>query len=89
MILPSFTGPYYLQRFSSSPYLTMFCYVFPEDEKMEKAPSGHEQKQKDQLKKPVQDDSQTRNQEKGEGGGFGEFSMIWKTYLGLKIEDGD
>ena len=67
----------------------MFCYVFPEDEKMEKARSGHEQKQTDQLKKPVQDDSQTRNQEKGEGGGFGEFSMIWKTYLGLKIEDGN
>ncbi|XP_026371926.3 zinc finger CW-type PWWP domain protein 1 isoform X3 [Ursus arctos] len=45
-------------------------------EKMEKAPSGHEQKQKDQLKKPVQDDSQTRNQEKGEGGGFGQC-LVW------------
>uniref|UniRef100_A0A7N5KRX8 Zinc finger CW-type and PWWP domain containing 1 n=1 Tax=Ailuropoda melanoleuca TaxID=9646 RepID=A0A7N5KRX8_AILME len=47
-----------------------------QDEKMEKARSGHEQKQTDQLKKPVQDDSQTRNQEKGEGGGFGQC-LVW------------
>ncbi|KAF3813945.1 hypothetical protein GH733_017977 [Mirounga leonina] len=54
----------------------MFCFVFPEDEKMEKAQSGHEQRQKDQLKKPIQDDSQTRNQQKGEGGGFGQC-LVW------------
>nr|XP_035929197.1 zinc finger CW-type PWWP domain protein 1 isoform X2 [Halichoerus grypus] len=47
-----------------------------QDEKMEKAQSGHEQRQKDQLKKPVQDDSQTRNQQKGEGGGFGQC-LVW------------
>lgn len=84
-----FTGPYYLRRFSSSPSPTMFCFVFPEDDKMEKAQSTHAQRQKDQLKKLVQDDSQTRNQQKGEGSGFGELSMIWKTYLGLKIEARD
>ncbi|XP_032184422.1 zinc finger CW-type PWWP domain protein 1 isoform X4 [Mustela erminea] len=47
-----------------------------QDDKMEKAQNTHEQRQKDQLKKPVQDDSQTRNQQKGEGSGFGQC-LVW------------
>ncbi|XP_004399186.1 PREDICTED: zinc finger CW-type PWWP domain protein 1 [Odobenus rosmarus divergens] len=47
-----------------------------QNEKMEKAQSGHEQRQKIQLKKTVQDDSQTRNQQKGEGGGFSQC-LVW------------
>uniref|UniRef100_A0A8C0I0F8 Zinc finger CW-type and PWWP domain containing 1 n=1 Tax=Balaenoptera musculus TaxID=9771 RepID=A0A8C0I0F8_BALMU len=45
-------------------------------EKMEKAQSGHEHKQKDQLKKTVQDHSQIRDQQKGEGSGFGQC-LVW------------
>ncbi|KAF5918195.1 hypothetical protein HPG69_002836 [Diceros bicornis minor] len=41
-----------------------------QDEKMEKAQSGHDHRQKDQLKKAVQDNSQIRDQQKGEGSGF-------------------
>uniref|UniRef100_A0A8C0D624 Zinc finger CW-type and PWWP domain containing 1 n=1 Tax=Balaenoptera musculus TaxID=9771 RepID=A0A8C0D624_BALMU len=47
-----------------------------QDEKMEKAQSGHEHKQKDQLKKTVQDHSQIRDQQKGEGSGFGQC-LVW------------
>ncbi|XP_025720390.1 zinc finger CW-type PWWP domain protein 1 isoform X2 [Callorhinus ursinus] len=47
-----------------------------QNEKMEKAQSGHEQRQKNQLKKTVQDDSQTRNQQKGEDGGFSQC-LVW------------
>uniref|UniRef100_A0A8C7A797 Zinc finger CW-type and PWWP domain containing 1 n=1 Tax=Neovison vison TaxID=452646 RepID=A0A8C7A797_NEOVI len=47
-----------------------------QDDKMEKAQSTHAQRQKDQLKKLVQDDSQTRNQQKGEGSGFGQC-LVW------------
>ncbi|XP_059976521.1 zinc finger CW-type PWWP domain protein 1 isoform X3 [Mesoplodon densirostris] len=45
-------------------------------EKMEKAQSGHEHRQKDQLKKTVQDHSQIRDQQKGEGSGFGQC-LVW------------
>ena len=62
----------------------MFSFIFPEDEKMEKAQSGHEHKQKDQLKKTVQDHSQIRDQQKGEGSGFGELSHGLKNLLGLE-----
>ncbi|GAB5582729.1 zinc finger CW-type PWWP domain protein 1 [Prionailurus iriomotensis] len=41
-----------------------------QDEKMEKAQSGREPRQKAQLKKTVQNHSQIRNQQKGEGSGF-------------------
>ncbi|XP_047569422.1 zinc finger CW-type PWWP domain protein 1 isoform X3 [Lutra lutra] len=47
-----------------------------QDDKMEKVQSTHKQRQKGQLKKPVQDDSQTRNQQKGEGSGFGQC-LVW------------
>ncbi|XP_026981758.1 zinc finger CW-type PWWP domain protein 1 isoform X6 [Sagmatias obliquidens] len=47
-----------------------------ENEKMEKAQSGHEHRQKDQLKKTVQDHSQIRDQQKGEGSGFGQC-LVW------------
>lgn len=51
---------------------------------MEKTQSGYEHRQKDQLKKVVQDHSQFRDQQKGEGGGFGEFSHGVKNLLGLE-----
>ncbi|XP_033282361.1 zinc finger CW-type PWWP domain protein 1 isoform X6 [Orcinus orca] len=47
-----------------------------QNEKMEKAQSGHEHRQKDQLKKTVQDHSQIRDQQKGEGSGFGQC-LVW------------
>nr|XP_055197170.1 zinc finger CW-type PWWP domain protein 1 [Nyctereutes procyonoides] len=47
-----------------------------QDEKMEKTQSGHEHRQKDQLKKTVQVDSQIRNQQRGKGGGFGQC-LVW------------
>ncbi|XP_058425136.1 zinc finger CW-type PWWP domain protein 1 isoform X1 [Diceros bicornis minor] len=47
-----------------------------QDEKMEKAQSGHDHRQKDQLKKAVQDNSQIRDQQKGEGSGFGQC-LVW------------
>ncbi|XP_022356817.1 zinc finger CW-type PWWP domain protein 1 [Enhydra lutris kenyoni] len=47
-----------------------------QDDKMEKVQSTYKQRQKDQLKKTVQDDSQTRNQQKGEGSGFGQC-LVW------------
>ncbi|XP_066868650.1 zinc finger CW-type PWWP domain protein 1 isoform X3 [Kogia breviceps] len=47
-----------------------------QDEKMEKAQNGHEHRQKDQLKKTVQDHSQIRDQQKGEGSGFGQC-LVW------------
>ncbi|XP_010955305.2 zinc finger CW-type PWWP domain protein 1 isoform X2 [Camelus bactrianus] len=45
-------------------------------EKMEEAQSGHEHRQKDQLKKIVQGHSQIRDQQKREGGGFGQC-LVW------------
>ncbi|XP_077764120.1 zinc finger CW-type PWWP domain protein 1 isoform X9 [Canis aureus] len=45
-------------------------------EKMEKTQSGHEHRQKDQLKKTVQVDSQIRNQQRGKGGDFGQC-LVW------------
>lgn len=51
---------------------------------MEKTQSGYEHRQKDQLKKVVQDHSQFRDQQKGEGSGFGEFSHGVKNLLGLE-----
>lgn len=62
----------------------MFCFLFPEDGKMEKAQSGHEHRQKDQLKKAVQDYSQIRDPQKGEGSGFGEFSHGLENLLRLE-----
>ncbi|XP_057604542.1 zinc finger CW-type PWWP domain protein 1 isoform X2 [Hippopotamus amphibius kiboko] len=47
-----------------------------QDEKMDKAQSGHEHRQKYQLKKMVQDHSQMRDQQKGEGSGFGQC-LVW------------
>ncbi|KAM8950540.1 zinc finger CW-type PWWP domain protein 1 isoform 4-T6 [Lycaon pictus] len=47
-----------------------------QDEKMEKTQSGHEHRQKDQLKKTVQVDSQIRNQQRGKGGDFGQC-LVW------------
>ncbi|VFV18725.1 zinc finger cw-type pwwp domain [Lynx pardinus] len=47
-----------------------------QDEKMEKAQSGREPRQKAQLKKTVQNHSQIRNQQKGEGSGFGQC-LVW------------
>ncbi|XP_008525539.1 zinc finger CW-type PWWP domain protein 1 isoform X2 [Equus przewalskii] len=44
--------------------------------KMEKAQSGHEHRQKDQLKKAVQDYSQIRDPQKGEGSGFDQC-LVW------------
>ncbi|KAK2117200.1 Zinc finger CW-type PWWP domain protein 1 [Saguinus oedipus] len=48
------------------------------DEKVEKTQTGHELRQKDQLKKTVQDNSQIRDQQKGEISGFSEFSWFGK-----------
>ncbi|XP_064334734.1 zinc finger CW-type PWWP domain protein 1 isoform X2 [Camelus dromedarius] len=45
-------------------------------EKMEEAQSGHEHRQKDQLKKIVQGHSQIRDQQKREGSGFGQC-LVW------------
>uniref|UniRef100_A0A8C8Y329 Zinc finger CW-type and PWWP domain containing 1 n=1 Tax=Panthera leo TaxID=9689 RepID=A0A8C8Y329_PANLE len=45
-------------------------------EKMEKAQSGREPRQKAQLKKTVQNHSQIRNQQKGEVSGFGQC-LVW------------
>uniref|UniRef100_A0ABI7WDT0 Zinc finger CW-type and PWWP domain containing 1 n=1 Tax=Felis catus TaxID=9685 RepID=A0ABI7WDT0_FELCA len=45
-------------------------------EKMEKAQSGREPRQKAQLKKTVQNHSRIRNQQKGEGSGFGQC-LVW------------
>ncbi|XP_029801598.1 zinc finger CW-type PWWP domain protein 1, partial [Suricata suricatta] len=45
-------------------------------EKMEKAQSGCDPRQKAQLKKTVQNHSQIRNQQKGEGSGFGQC-LVW------------
>ncbi|KAM7149311.1 zinc finger CW-type PWWP domain protein 1 isoform 2-T8 [Molossus nigricans] len=42
----------------------------------ENAQSGHEHRQKDQLKKTVQDHSQIRDQQKGEENGFGQC-LVW------------
>uniref|UniRef100_A0A8C9DAI0 Zinc finger CW-type and PWWP domain containing 1 n=1 Tax=Panthera leo TaxID=9689 RepID=A0A8C9DAI0_PANLE len=47
-----------------------------QDEKMEKAQSGREPRQKAQLKKTVQNHSQIRNQQKGEVSGFGQC-LVW------------
>ncbi|EPQ04547.1 Zinc finger CW-type PWWP domain protein 1 [Myotis brandtii] len=47
-----------------------------QDEKMKKAQRGHEHKQKDQLKKMVQDHAQIRDQQKGEESGFGQC-LVW------------
>ncbi|XP_069342006.1 zinc finger CW-type PWWP domain protein 1 [Eulemur rufifrons] len=47
-----------------------------QDEKMEKVQGGHEHRQKDPLKKMVQDHSQIRNQQKGKQSGFGQC-LIW------------
>nr|XP_031288437.1 zinc finger CW-type PWWP domain protein 1 isoform X3 [Camelus dromedarius] len=47
-----------------------------EYEKMEEAQSGHEHRQKDQLKKIVQGHSQIRDQQKREGSGFGQC-LVW------------
>ncbi|XP_005661955.1 zinc finger CW-type PWWP domain protein 1 isoform X2 [Sus scrofa] len=44
--------------------------------KMEKTQSGYEHRQKDQLKKVVQDHSQFRDQQKGEGSGFDQC-LVW------------
>uniref|UniRef100_A0A8D1B1T8 Zinc finger CW-type and PWWP domain containing 1 n=1 Tax=Sus scrofa TaxID=9823 RepID=A0A8D1B1T8_PIG len=46
------------------------------DLKMEKTQSGYEHRQKDQLKKVVQDHSQFRDQQKGEGSGFDQC-LVW------------
>ncbi|XP_044792214.2 zinc finger CW-type PWWP domain protein 1 isoform X2 [Bubalus bubalis] len=45
-------------------------------EKMEKDQSGHEHRQDDQQKKTIQDHSQNRDQQKGEGNGFGQC-LVW------------
>nr|XP_025131147.1 zinc finger CW-type PWWP domain protein 1 isoform X1 [Bubalus bubalis]XP_025131148.1 zinc finger CW-type PWWP domain protein 1 isoform X1 [Bubalus bubalis] len=47
-----------------------------QDEKMEKDQSGHEHRQDDQQKKTIQDHSQNRDQQKGEGNGFGQC-LVW------------
>ncbi|XP_007468922.1 PREDICTED: zinc finger CW-type PWWP domain protein 1 [Lipotes vexillifer] len=47
-----------------------------QNEEMEEAQSGHEHRQKEQLKKTVQDHSQIRDQQKGEGSGFGQC-LVW------------
>ncbi|KAM5328387.1 zinc finger CW-type PWWP domain protein 1 isoform 1-T1 [Glossophaga mutica] len=47
-----------------------------QDEKMKKAQSGYEHRQKDQLKKMVQDHSQIRDQQKREESGFGQC-LVW------------
>ncbi|XP_070268767.1 zinc finger CW-type PWWP domain protein 1 isoform X5 [Myotis yumanensis] len=47
-----------------------------QDEKMKKAQRGHEHKQKDQVKKMVQDHAQIRDQQKGEESGFGQC-LVW------------
>uniref|UniRef100_A0A3S5ZP38 Zinc finger CW-type and PWWP domain containing 1 n=1 Tax=Bos taurus TaxID=9913 RepID=A0A3S5ZP38_BOVIN len=47
-----------------------------QDEKMEKDQSGHEHRQDDQHKKTIQDHSQNRDQQKGEGSGFGQC-LVW------------
>uniref|UniRef100_A0A8C4MD45 Zinc finger CW-type and PWWP domain containing 1 n=1 Tax=Equus asinus asinus TaxID=83772 RepID=A0A8C4MD45_EQUAS len=47
-----------------------------QDGKVEKAQSGHEHRQKDQLKKAVQDYSQIRDPQKGEGSGFDQC-LVW------------
>ncbi|XP_054445282.1 zinc finger CW-type PWWP domain protein 1 [Pteronotus mesoamericanus] len=47
-----------------------------QDEKMKKAQSGHEHRQKDQPKKVVQGHPQTRDQQKGEESGFGQC-LVW------------
>ncbi|XP_012330152.2 zinc finger CW-type PWWP domain protein 1 isoform X2 [Aotus nancymaae] len=46
------------------------------DEKVEKTQSGHELRQKDQLKKTVQDHFQIRDQQKGERSGFDQC-LVW------------
>ncbi|XP_054104068.1 zinc finger CW-type PWWP domain protein 1 isoform X6 [Callithrix jacchus] len=46
------------------------------DEKVEKTQSEHELRQKDQLKKTVQDHSQIRDQQKGERSGFDQC-LVW------------
>ncbi|KAL0605455.1 Zinc finger CW-type PWWP domain protein 1 [Plecturocebus cupreus] len=46
------------------------------DEKVEKTQSGHELRQKDQLKKTVQDHSQIKDQQKGERSGFDQC-LVW------------
>uniref|UniRef100_A0A8C8YK24 Zinc finger CW-type and PWWP domain containing 1 n=1 Tax=Prolemur simus TaxID=1328070 RepID=A0A8C8YK24_PROSS len=45
-------------------------------EKVEKVQGGHEHRQKDQLKKMIQDHSQIRNQQKRKQSGFGQC-LIW------------
>ncbi|XP_077614761.1 zinc finger CW-type PWWP domain protein 1 isoform X2 [Crocuta crocuta] len=45
-------------------------------EKMEKPQSGYDPRQKAQLKKTVQNHSRIRNQQKGEGSGFGQC-LVW------------
>uniref|UniRef100_A0A8C3WQS6 Zinc finger CW-type and PWWP domain containing 1 n=1 Tax=Catagonus wagneri TaxID=51154 RepID=A0A8C3WQS6_9CETA len=45
-------------------------------QKMEKTQSGYEHRRKDQVKKMVQDHSQIRGQQKGEGSGFGQC-LVW------------
>ncbi|XP_020765193.2 zinc finger CW-type PWWP domain protein 1 isoform X2 [Odocoileus virginianus] len=45
-------------------------------EKMETDQSGHEHRQDDQQKETIQDHSQDRDQQKGEGSGFGQC-LVW------------
>ncbi|XP_036910837.1 zinc finger CW-type PWWP domain protein 1 [Sturnira hondurensis] len=47
-----------------------------QDEKMKKAQSGYQHRQKDQQKKMVQDYSRIRDQQKGEESGFGQC-LVW------------
>ena len=57
---------------------------------MEKDQSGHEHRQDDQQKKTIQDHSQNRDQQKGEGNGFGKFNHGLTNLLGtwkLEVEE--
>ncbi|XP_043771096.1 zinc finger CW-type PWWP domain protein 1 isoform X1 [Cervus elaphus] len=47
-----------------------------QDEKMETDQSGHEHRQDNQQKETIQDHSQNRDQQKGEGSGFGQC-LVW------------
>nr|XP_025875279.1 zinc finger CW-type PWWP domain protein 1 isoform X3 [Vulpes vulpes] len=72
---PSQPDPAPSEKKSNRPFLSK-GEKGAQDEKMEKTQSGHEHRQKDQLKKTVQVDSQIRNQQRGKGGGFGQC-LVW------------